>query len=64
MEDLLEVYQRPYAPRVPVVGLDEMPVQVLADRVEPLPMARGKLVREDYTYTRQGVATVFWAFEP
>lgn len=64
MEDLLEVYQRPYDPRVPVVCLDEMPVQVLADRVEPLPMARGKPVREDYTYTRQGVATVFLAFEP
>lgn len=64
MEDILEVYQRPYDPQVPVVCLDEMPVQVLADRVEPLPMVPGKSVREDYTYTRKGVATVFLVFEP
>ena len=31
MEDVLDVYERPHDPKNPVIGLDEMPVQLVAD---------------------------------
>jgi hypothetical protein len=38
MEDVLEVYKRPYDPKRPVVCIDEMPKQLLVDIREPLPL--------------------------
>ena len=38
MEDVLDVYTRPYDPRRPLVCLDETSRQVLAETREPLPM--------------------------
>ena len=64
MEDVLEVYQRPYDPRFPQVCLDEVSTQLLADTRPPLPPAPGRAAREDYEYVRQGVANVFLCFEP
>ena len=64
MEDVLDVYQRPHDPKRPVVGLDEKPVQLLADVREPLPAAPGVPRRQDHEYKRNGVANVFAAFEP
>jgi hypothetical protein len=42
MEDVLDVYMRPYDPRRPVVCLDETSVQVVAETRTPLPVAPGK----------------------
>ncbi len=64
MEDVLDVYERPYDPRRPVVGLDEKPVQLLSDKTEPLPCRPGAAARADYEYRREGTANVFCAFEP
>jgi hypothetical protein len=66
MEDVLDVYERPYDPRFPVVGLDEMPVQLLSDVPgrEPLPCRPGDAAKVDYEYKREGTANVFVAFEP
>jgi hypothetical protein len=64
MEDVLDVYKRPRDPRVPVVGLDEKPVQLLADAREPLPPAPGVPRRPDHEYRRNGTANVFCASEP
>jgi len=64
MEDVLEVYTRPYDPRRPQVCMDEINTQLLADTREPLPMEPGKPKREDYEYERQGVCNVFLACEP
>ena len=66
MEDVLDVYERPYDPKNPVVGLDEMPVQLLADVPgrEPLPCRPGHPAKQDNEYTREGTANVFVAFEP
>ncbi len=64
MEDVLEVYQRPYDPQRPVVCLDEKPVQLLADTREPLPPRPGRAARRDYEYTREGTVNLFVAFEP
>ena len=64
MEDVLDVYHRPHDPRRPVVGLDEKPVQLLADVREPLPAAPGVPRRQDHEYKRNGTANVFCASEP
>jgi transposase len=64
MEDVLEVYTRPYDPLRPVVCMDETSKQLLRDAREPLPMEPGKPEREDYEYERGGVANVFMFMEP
>jgi transposase len=64
MEDVLEVYERPYNPAEPVVCLDEKPVS-LHDDVRPArPMSPGKLRRPDYEYKRCGTANAYCAVEP
>lgn len=64
MEDILAVYTRPYDPRRPLVCLDEMPEQLLADVRPPLPMQRGRPARVDYEYARRGTANLFLVCEP
>jgi hypothetical protein len=66
MEDVLDVYRRPYDPRRPVVGLDEKPWQLVADVPgrDPLPCRPGDVGKRDYEYKRNGTANVFCAFEP
>jgi transposase len=64
MEDVLEVYERPYNPAEPGVCLDEKPVS-LHDDVRPArPMSPGKLRRPDYEYKRCGTANAYCAVEP
>ena len=64
MEDVLEVYTRPYDPSRPQVCMDETSKQVLRDTRAALPMAPGRSRREDYEYERGGVANVFMFTEP
>jgi len=64
MEDVLEVYKRPYDPKRPVVCLDEMPTQLLAETRKALPTRPGQVRRYDYEYRRNGVANIFMMFEP
>ena len=64
MEEVLDVYHRPHDPQRPVVGLDEKPVQLVADVRGPLPPAPGVPRRQDHEYKRNGTANVFCAFEP
>jgi len=64
MEDVLEVYTRPYDPRFPQICLDETSKQLLADVREPLPPAPGQPAREDAEYERHGVRNLFLACEP
>jgi hypothetical protein len=64
MEDVLQVYIRPYDPARPLICMDEINTQLLADTREPLPMEPGKPKREDYEYQREGVCNVFLACEP
>ena len=64
MEDVLDVYCRPYDPRYPVVCLDESPKQLLADVRPPLPVEPGKPQRIDEHYQRHGTANLFLACEP
>jgi transposase len=64
MEDVLELYARPYNPREPVVCLDERPVQLLDDARPGIPARPGRIAREDYEYVRKGTANVFCGVEP
>ncbi len=64
MEDVLEVYHLPYDEKRPVICLDELPFQLLGEKVEPLLMKAGKEKKFDSEYIRGGVAAVFLAFEP
>ncbi len=64
MEDVLDVYTRPYDPCRPQVCLDETSRQLLGDVTPPLPMAPGHPAREDYEYVRGGVCNLFLACEP
>ncbi len=64
MEDVLDVYTRPYDPRFPQVCLDETSRQLLADAAPPLPLAPGRPAREDYEYVRQGTVNLFLVCEP
>jgi hypothetical protein len=64
MEDLLDLYQLPYDPRYPVVGMDEMPKQLIAETRIPLPACEGHPVRYDYEYERKGVCNLFLFVEP
>lgn len=64
MEDVLDVYKRPYDPKRPLVCMDETTKQLLADGLEPLPAKPGHPERYDYEYDREGVANLFMFFEP
>ena len=64
MEDLLEVYTRPYDPKRPQVCMDETPVQLIGETRVPVPARKGQPVRHDYEYVRNGVANIFLACEP
>jgi len=64
MEEVLEVYTRPYDPRFPQVCMDEVAKQLLRDAREPLPMQPGQPKRVDYEYEREGVVNLFLFCEP
>jgi hypothetical protein len=64
MEDVLEVYQRPYDPQHPVVCMDETSKQLVGEVAQPLPLQPGQPACYDYEYTREGVSNLFMFFEP
>lgn len=64
MEDVLEVYARPYNPKRPLVGLDEAAKQLLGEKPEPLPTTLDHPLRYDNQYTRNGTCARFMLFQP
>lgn len=62
MEDVLEVYQRPYDPLLPVVCIDETNKQLIEETREPC--EPGQPEKVDSVYIRHGVADVFMICEP
>jgi len=64
MEDVLEVYERPYDAQHPVICLDEKPVTLHADLRPASPARPGREARRDNEYERCGTANVFCAVEP
>jgi len=64
MEDVLEVYARPYDPKRPVVCADEGAKELRSTPRGSLPMQPGDLERQDYEYARHGKANLFVSVEP
>lgn len=64
MEDVLDLYQQPYDPARPMVCLDELSIQLLADVRPAQPAAPRRVARQDAEYERHGVANVFLCYEP
>ena len=64
MEDVLEVYHRPFDGQRPVVCLDEASEQLIAEVREPLPIRPGSVAKHESEYERRGTANVFMAVEP
>ena len=64
MEDVLEVYKRPYDPKRPVVCLDETSKQLIGEMRAPVAVEPGRAAHYDYEYVRKGVANIFMIFEP
>ena len=64
MEDVLEVYQRDYDPKRPVVCMDETSKQLVGETRVPVPAAPGRTARVDYEYERKGTANLFMVTEP
>ena len=64
MEQVLDVYARPYDPAHPVVCMDEQPKQLIEHVQSPLPLQPGSAGKQDYEYIRHGVCCVWMFNEP
>ena len=64
MENVLDVYQRPYDPKRPQVCMDETSKQLLSDIQPSILVQPGHPERYDYEYEREGVANLFMLVEP
>ena len=64
MEDVLEVYKRPYDRARPMVCLDETSKQLIGEGRTAVPAAPGHVAHYDYEYVRHGVANLFMIAEP
>lgn len=64
MEEVLEIYAKPYDPKNPVVTMDEQPVQLIGETRVPIPATKDHPERVDYEYERKGTASIFMFAEP
>jgi len=64
MENVLDVYKRPYNVAFPIVCMDESPKQLIKETRKVLPAKQGRYALYDYEYERCGVCTIFMASEP
>ena len=64
MEDVLEVYHRPYDPQRPLVCFDEGSKQHTKETRIPLSAKPGTLAKYDYEYERNGTSNLFIFFAP
>lgn len=64
MEDVLEVYSRPYDEDYPVICMDEKPVQFFVDFRKGFRSQKDGVQYEDYQYIRNGTSSIFPFTEP
>lgn len=65
MEDILDIYERPYNPKKPVICVDEKSIALLSDKIDRIiPKKPGDILKKDYEYKRNGSVNVFCAVEP
>jgi len=63
MEDVLDIYEQPANPQRPRLCFDELPCQLLGDRLVPLEMRPGDTRKEDYEYERYGTCSLLLAYD-
>lgn len=64
MEDVLDVYHRPYSSQHPLICMDESSKQQVSETRQPLPAEPSQPERYDYEYERKGVSNWFMLFAP
>lgn len=64
MEDILEIYHRPYDPECPLICMDEQPIQLIGETRIPIPATINHPEIIDYEYKRNGTANIFMFTEP
>ena len=64
MEDVLDVYELPYNPKIPVVCMDEKPYQLLGEARDSWAMRPGDNKKVDSEYVRNGTCSIFAFVEP
>lgn len=64
MEDVLDVYERPYDEKRPVICLDESSKQLIGESILPIPASPGQPERFDHEYVRNGVMNLFMMTMP
>ena len=64
MEQVLDVYKRPYSKEFPLICMDESPKQLIKETRIAIPMKPGQEARQDFEYERCGVSNIFMASEP
>jgi len=64
MEEVLETYEKPYNPAIPVLCMDEQPVQLIKETRTPIEPTLEHGRRVDYEYERAGTANIFMFTEP
>jgi hypothetical protein len=64
MENVLDVYKRPYDEKHPVVCMDESPKQLIGEVITPIEAKPGSVEKYDCQYVRNGVCNIFMSNEP
>jgi hypothetical protein len=64
MENILDTYTLPYDPAVPVLCMDEQPIQLIKETRAPIEGTKDHARRVDYEYERAGTASIFMFTEP
>jgi hypothetical protein len=64
MEEVLDIYKKPYDPQHPVLCMDEMSMQLMGEVRAPLPSLPGHVAKYDTEYVRNGTVNIFMTFEP
>jgi len=64
MYNILDLYQEPYNPKRPVVGIDEKPKQLIGETRDKIPMKPSSPEKYDYEYKRNGKVNIFVAVDP
>ena len=64
MEEVLEIYERPYNAHHPVSCMDEQPLQLIKETRQAIAATKNKPQRVDYEYERAGTASIFMFTEP
>ena len=63
MEDILDLYQRPYDPCEPIICFDEKSKQLLKETRKTQHSKKRMIIKRDYEYKRNGTRNIFVAVE-